>query len=169
MNIEESRKHINNLIANANALLVHNAIEIGKSLCIVKKHLQDNEWENFVQKSFDFSFETSEKYMQLSQAFINTKYHEMGIECLLDMINTGTDLSHPILDRFCRGCDVYGEGDNCMLIFYNQTGECPCTNCDSKTKDCPDMCDPMYEWEDKVEVKLPSARNAVSPIESKGV
>lgn len=164
MNIETSVKHINSLISNANALLVHNAIEIGKYLFILKERLDSGEWEKFVQEKFNFSFETSEKYMKISQAYIHVKYHEMGTECLLDMINTGTDLSHETIDRFCRGCDAYGEGDNCMLIFYNQIGECPCTNCDSKNKDCPDMCDEMYEWEDKVDGKKTTSQ--IGPIEN---
>jgi len=142
---------VRSLENSASAAFVKQAIEIGNHLIEVKEELLHGEWQLFVEESFGFSLRTCQEYMKVARCAIHENHYKYGLKALIDMINTDTDLSHPSIDRFCQGCKGYGDGSNCSLIFDNQTGNCPCSKCETK-RTCPEMCDEMYTWSDSVDL-----------------
>ena len=142
---------VRSLEKSARAAFVKQAIQIGRHLIEIKEDLKHGEWQPFAEETFGFSLRTCQEYMKVARYPIHENHYKLGLRCLIDMINTDTDLSYPSIDRYCQGCISYGNGDKCLSIFDNQTGQCPCTNCESR-KDCPEMCDKMYAWDDKVNI-----------------
>ncbi|MHA1972835.1 MAG: DUF3102 domain-containing protein [Candidatus Hodarchaeales archaeon] len=147
MSIETNIELIRDLEKTARASFVKQAIEIGNHLIEIKEELGYGSWGPFVRNTFGFSLRTCQEYMKVARYSIHENHYSYGLRGLIDMINTDTDLSYPSIDRYCQTCPGYADGEDCLLIFRNQTGDCPCCKCSIQLV-CSEWCINMYEWEE---------------------
>jgi len=139
-------------IEGGNSNAVKNAIKLGEILFKIKDSVKDKKesWLDFIEDNFSLSTRTCQNYMKLAKTPIHENHYKEGTEKVLKLLRDGYDLSNPILDVHCQGCKAYNqERSFCILIcvLNNQTGDCPCTQCDSKS-DCPEeSCLKWDEWE----------------------
>jgi hypothetical protein len=131
-------------IEGAHINAVRNAIQMGNSLHLIKIAVKDKKesWLDFMKENFSISTRACQNFMKLAKTSIHETHYKYGTEELLKLIRDGHDVSHSLLDPHCQGCQDYKP---CFNITDNQTGNCPCSDCISKSK-CEDLCDNWHEW-----------------------
>ncbi len=129
---------------------VKNVIQMGNSLHIIKEeveHKKEN-WLEFIEENFSATTESCHNFITLAKTPIHENHYKYGIEKLLELIKEGHDVSQPVIDPHCQGCQAYeNKGEWCLNITDNQTGNCPCSDCASKSN-CEDLCLNWYDWDD---------------------
>ncbi len=136
------------------------AIQVGDYLNDLYQQMTPEDYKKFLTRNFDFLYEMGECFRLLADNVtkINRAHYRLGVMELCDLIKSGVNLKYEELHLECKGCHNLGndeQDDDCLLIYHNQDGQCPCTHCNKKffCQDEP-TCELKADWEDQVSDKI---------------